>query len=250
MDSEHLQGESLFLKGGDQAVLFLHGFTSTTQALLPIGEKLNAAGYTVSMPLIPGHGTTPEDMAKHSYKDWVKFALDQWDELAKTYTNPAVIGFSMGGGLGVHITTHRPVPVYTALAPALFLQDWRLIFLPIIKLFMPWKKSIGNDIKGKQFQEKSYSRFHLKNLEDLLKVMEIARGDLPNLKVPLLGIQSNEDHTIPPACLDYLMKHAASEIKEKHRLTNSYHVLTLDNEYVQVADWIISFLKQHWPATK
>ncbi|MCK5242861.1 hypothetical protein KAR34_10445, partial [bacterium] len=54
------------------------------------------------------------------------------------------------------------------------------------------------------------------SLEDLLRVMKIARQDLPKLNVPLLGIQSNEDHTIPPACLDYLMEHAASESKEKH----------------------------------
>ncbi|MBN1594643.1 alpha/beta fold hydrolase [candidate division FCPU426 bacterium] len=244
MTGEALGGQSYVLKRGPRALLFLHGFTSTTQALLPIGELLAAAGYTVSMPLLPGHGTTPEDMAAHSCQDWIDFALQAWDQLAAEYDKPAVIGFSMGGALGIHVAVNRPVPALAALAPALFLKDWRLVFLPVIKWLMPWKQSIGNDIKGKAFQEKSYTRWKMKSLEDLLRVMEVARRDVPALRVPLLGIQSAIDHTIPPACLDYLMEHAGSLVKEKHRLQDSYHVLTLDNEYKKVAEWLIDFFSR------
>jgi len=247
ISGEKLDGDSILLKRGKRAVLFLHGFTSNTQALLPIGEKLAEAGYTVSMPLLPGHGTTPEDMAAHSAADWIRFVVDAWDNLARDYSCPGVIGLSMGGALAIHVAAQRPVSLLVALAPALYLKDWRLPFLPLLKYLMPWK-TVRSDIKGKQFQEKSYTRFHLKSLEDLLQVMKLARSEISQLRMPILGIQSQEDHTIPPSCLDYLMQHAASAIKEKHRLYNSYHVLTLDNEYLQVAEWIIAFLDQHLPA--
>ncbi|MCD4813663.1 alpha/beta fold hydrolase [bacterium] len=246
--SEYLGGESVLLERGPQAVLFLHGFTSTTQALRPMGGILADAGFTVSMPLLPGHGTTPEDMAAHSHADWRKASFAAYDQLAEKYKNPAIIGFSMGGALGIQIAANRPVPVFVALAPALFLDDWRTFFLPILKYIMPWKKSIGNDVKGTRYQEKSYPRFHLKNVEDMLYLGKMAQKDLPSLKMPVLGIQSEIDHTISPRCLDYFIEHVGSEIKEMHRLKNSFHVLTLDNEFEQVAQWIVDFLKTHMPA--
>ena len=52
--TENLGGESILLERGTKAVLFIHGFTSTTQAVLPTGEILAEAGFTVSMPLLPG----------------------------------------------------------------------------------------------------------------------------------------------------------------------------------------------------
>ena len=43
-------------------MLVLHGFTGNPQSLRPLAEAVADAGFTVDLPLLPGHGTAVEDM--------------------------------------------------------------------------------------------------------------------------------------------------------------------------------------------
>src|SRR6516225_3515129 len=43
---------------GPVGVVLSHGFTATTRSMRPWAESLAAAGYTVRLPRLPGHGTT------------------------------------------------------------------------------------------------------------------------------------------------------------------------------------------------
>ena len=63
---------SFFLSGSRTGCLLLHGFTSTPAELRPLGEALHRAGYTVHAPLLPGHGTSPEDLLHITYCDWIE----------------------------------------------------------------------------------------------------------------------------------------------------------------------------------
>src|SRR5690606_34792468 len=47
---------------GETAVLLCHGFTGSPQSLRPWAEHLAGRGLTVSLPLLPGHGTRWEDL--------------------------------------------------------------------------------------------------------------------------------------------------------------------------------------------
>ena len=40
-------------------VLLVHGFTGAPPSMRPWGEFLLSKGYTVRVPLLPGHGTKP-----------------------------------------------------------------------------------------------------------------------------------------------------------------------------------------------
>ena len=47
-----LDGSSFAYQGGKTGFLLLHGFTATTTEVRPLGERLCAAGHTVSMPCL------------------------------------------------------------------------------------------------------------------------------------------------------------------------------------------------------
>ena len=49
------KGEEFFLKGGEAAILLLHGFTASTQEVEGLGLALAEEGFTVLAPLLPGH---------------------------------------------------------------------------------------------------------------------------------------------------------------------------------------------------
>ena len=48
--------------GGPHGVLVLHGFTGNPQSMRGLAEAFAAAGFTVELPLLPGHGTSVDDM--------------------------------------------------------------------------------------------------------------------------------------------------------------------------------------------
>ena len=57
-------------EGGEVGVLLCHGFTGSPQSLRPWAEYLAERGLTVSLPLLPGHGTRWQDMQITGWQDW------------------------------------------------------------------------------------------------------------------------------------------------------------------------------------
>ncbi len=60
----------------------LHGFTGNPQSMRGLALALADAGFTVEMPLLPGHGTDISDMLPTRWKDWSEAAETAYDELA------------------------------------------------------------------------------------------------------------------------------------------------------------------------
>ena len=55
--------------GGPVGVLVVHGFTGSPGSMRALAEGVAAAGHTVELPLLPGHGTTVDDMLQTSWAD-------------------------------------------------------------------------------------------------------------------------------------------------------------------------------------
>src|SRR5437773_10097854 len=62
--------EPFFHSGGSTGVLLCHGFTGTPGTLRPWADYLAEAGLAVSLPRLPGHGTTWQEMARTRWEDW------------------------------------------------------------------------------------------------------------------------------------------------------------------------------------
>src|SRR2546428_9012211 len=68
--------------GGPHGALVLHGFTGSPQSMRGLAKAFAAAGFAVELPLLPGHGTTIEDMATTGWDDWSGTAEAAYQELA------------------------------------------------------------------------------------------------------------------------------------------------------------------------
>ena len=56
--------------GDARGALVLHGFTGNPQSIRGLALALADAGFTVEMPLLPGHGTDVADMVPTRWEDW------------------------------------------------------------------------------------------------------------------------------------------------------------------------------------
>ena len=73
-----------------------------------VAEALAAAGFAVELPLLPGHGTTVEDMLTTRFTDWAATVEAAYLELAGRADSLVVVGLSMGGTLGAWVTARNP----------------------------------------------------------------------------------------------------------------------------------------------
>ncbi len=85
--------------GGPIGVVVSHGFTGSPFSMRPWAQSLAAAGYTVRLPLLPGHGTTWQDCNTARWRDWYATIEASYDELAQRCERVFAVGLSMGGTL-------------------------------------------------------------------------------------------------------------------------------------------------------
>ena len=91
--------EPLSVAGGPIGVLVLHGFTGSPFSMRGIAEQMANAGFSVEMPLLPGHGTSLDDMIPTRFSDWLGAADAAYESLAARTEQVVVVGLSMGGTL-------------------------------------------------------------------------------------------------------------------------------------------------------
>ena len=78
-------------------MLLCHGFTGSPQTLRGWADYLAGQDLTVSLPRLPGHGTTWQDLARTSGDDWYAEVDAAFGRLASRCEQTFVFGLSMGG---------------------------------------------------------------------------------------------------------------------------------------------------------
>lgn len=236
----------IFRKGKkNAAVLLLHGFTGTPDSMRTLANHLHHLGFTVSAPLLAGHGTTRENLARSNWKSWYKTAETAFIELSKNHEKVFVAGLSMGGVLALKLAQDHSEKVtgLSCLATPIFLASWVRILLPIISLsplalVYKYQPKSNPDVKD-PIAAKNYWSINdmpLSCINSLIDLQTIVRSRLDKIKTPTLLIHSRYDSTAPYESLGYITKHISSPITESLTLENSFHLITIDYEKDLVAE--------------
>ncbi len=239
--------EPIFYDRGDKGILFLHGFTGSPYEGRDFAEYFQERGYTVWVPLLPGHGTTPADMESVSWQDWYTAAKNQLFKLQRKCKKVAVVGQSMGAALAMNLAAHYPFDALVTLAGFVFLTDWRLKLLPVARHLIRYQyKSKGPDIKNKEAKKRSvsYHKYPVKSIQQLLALIDHVRGDLMDIHIPTYLVHARRDHVVPYSNLDYLYNHIGSKIKKRLLVENSYHIVSVDNDKELIFEEIETFFKK------
>jgi len=241
--------EPLFIEGNKTGLLFIHGFTASPYEGRDMAQRLHErSGLTVSVPLLPGHGTSPDDLRDKTWKDWYNFIEDKLLELKKSCQYVFVCGQSMGAAMALRLAAHQTFQGVICLAGAVFLKDWRLILLPLARRIVTYHyKSKGPDIRNKSLKEEipNYPKYPVRSVDQLLELFDDVRKDLPNITIPALLIHSRKDRTIHFSNLQYIYDHIGSANKATMVLEESYHVISIDVEKEQVFKRIDQFINQN-----
>ena len=239
-------------QGGPTAVLLCHGFTGCPQSLRPWAEYLAGQGLTVSLPRLPGHGTTWQEMARTRWDDWYAEVDREFAELQGSADEIFVMGLSVGACLALRLAElHGEAISGLVLVNPLVTADTRLFLLaPVIKLLVPSLKGVGSDIKKPGVTELAYDRTPTKAAASLPGLWKITQRDLDRVVVPTLVYRSTEDHVVGPASVEILRKALPADRLEVKQCADSYHVATLDNDAEAIFAGSLDFVRSHSHAGK
>lgn len=232
--------------GSRLGVLLCHGFTSTPQSLRPWAEHHAAAGLTVRLPLLPGHGTSVEDMARTRWPDWLTVLDRALDELRERCDTVVVGGLSMGGTLALRLAQTRGADVdgLVLVNPALVRPTGRLRALPLLKHVVPTLPGPAGDIAAPGVTEVAYDRVPLHCVASLLDLCARARKELPRVVQPLVVLRSAVDHVLEAGTVDELLAGVSSTEVERVDLPDSLHVATLDHDAPTVHERSLALVQQ------
>lgn len=237
--------DPFFYKGGKTGILLIHGFSGTPSEMRPMGEYFKEKGYTVSAPLLAGHGTTPEDMEKTYWPDWWKSVLDAYEQLMTEVEECFVAGLSMGGALSLYLASQKPVAGAIPMCAPIWVQDRRAFFAGVLHHFIPYKKRTIRRAEEIEKQMVTYDRTPVKSVGSLNRLISTVRQHLPNVSVPTLVIQSKLDEVVVPKSAEYIHEKISATDKKLSWYEKSSHIITLDKERKKLFAEVEEFIQQH-----
>jgi carboxylesterase len=231
-------------RGDRRGALVIHGFTGCPQSMRPLAEAFAAVGFTVELPRLPGHGTTPEDMAKYRWADWTAAVEAAYQDLAKRTSKIVVAGLSMGGSLTLWLAEQHPeIAGIVVINPVVESDD----FGPFVEgaaallaggqKFMP---GVAGDIADPDSKELGYDRIPNVTIKPLIDGVSAVKRGLNAIKCPALILHSLQDHIVPPGSTNILKERLKGSV-EYIALEKSYHVATIDFDRVEINRRAVAF---------
>lgn len=238
--------EPWLAEGGPAGVLVVHGFTGNPQSMRPLAEAFAQAGFTVSLPLLPGHGTRVEDMLPTRWPDWSAAAEQAYEELAARCQSVVVAGLSMGGTLTLWLASRHPEirgivlvnPLADGEAPGV-----TAMVAQLRELGEPLVPGIGSDIALEGGVESAYPMTPVEPLLSLHGALADLRTQLGEIRSPVLLFTSPQDHVVEPVSSDLVASTVSGPV-ERVTLERSFHVATLDLDAPLIEQRAVEFARR------
>lgn len=233
-------------RGQRIGVLLSHGFTGSPASMTPWGQHLAGEGFTVSVPRLPGHGTTWQEMNKTGWEDWYGEVERAYEKLHANCDRVVVGGLSMGGGLVLKLAAERGTDIAGVILvnAAVASNNKQLLAVPLLKRVIPSMPGLCNDIKKPGQDEYGYDKVPLKSLGSMLTAWKEVRRTLPDVTQPILMFRSSVDHVVDPSSAQIISSKVSSREITERILENSYHVATLDNDAPAIFEESTEFVRR------
>ncbi|MFE6827643.1 alpha/beta hydrolase [Streptomyces sp. NPDC057690] len=237
-------------EGGEVGVLLCHGFTGSPQSLRPWARYLAGQGLSVSLPLLPGHGTRWEDMALTGWPDWYAEVDRELRALRERCSRVFVAGLSMGGALALRLAAKHGEGVEGVIVvnPANKVHGLSAYALPVARHLVRTTKGITSDIAKEGVLESGYDRVPLHSAHSLRTFLRMIDGELPQVTQPLLLLHSVQDHVVPAADSARVLGRVSSTDVTEILLEQSYHVATLDHDADRIFEESYAFIARIAPS--
>jgi len=233
--------------GAPLGAVVLHGFTGTPASMYGLADAIEADGFDIEVPRLPGHATHIDDMLATRWADWRGAVEDAYRSLAERVDRVVLVGQSMGGTLALSCALDHP-EVAGVLAINPLTRDRGPEVLEMIDEMLADGFAVapggGADIADPDAHDPSYEDTPLAALRSLLvDGVGPIQHRYGELTMPLRLFTSRHDHVVEPADSEHLAGEWGGEVVHTW-LERSYHVATLDYDRGDVIGGAAEFVRQ------
>lgn len=241
--------------GNGRALLLVHGYNDSPASLDDVARRLHSRGWTVRLPLLPGHGRSLEAWDDWRANEAVALLRDEYAALRLRYPTVVIGGLSMGGALACWLAAEADVDGAVLFAPMLFVPRSMQVAVSTARMWGLVTRYISGggsrSIWDPEAQRRAVS-YGCSTRRSLEALESIALGAVPRLgfvKVPVLVCQSREDNRLPEDQSRHAYARIGSADKSAHWVSGAGHVLTMDYGWPALADYVADWLESRWPLT-
>lgn len=235
-------------------VLLVHGFLASPAELRDLGEKLSALGHAVMGVRLAGHGTSPHELQKRKWTDWLASVRRGYEILEPFCDQVIIVGFSTGGALSAIHAADKPAKLagLVLAATPLKFRNRNLMFVPLLygaNKLMGWMPSAQELLSFRPNESEhpdiNYRNIPIGGLHQLRQAVAEMQQRLPDLDCPTLILQGDGDQVVDPASAN-MIRRIASNVGDINvqMITSGRHGIV--NEDIDgTHDRIINFIADH-----
>jgi len=238
------------------AALFIHGYGGAGTDFADLPEKLAGEGWRVRIMLLPGHGTTPREMARQTPDDMLEAARAEVEALREKHDKIILLSHSMGGAISAIIASETKVDGLVLGAPYFGVTyRWYYILPPEIwaKITSPifrrvYKGKLFMQVNKKEAKDKiiSYEWMHSSTINMLTALGRRASSaeTLSEITCPILLMYGPGDIAASPKAAKRAVDKMASEDKRTVVLKKSNHHVYWDYDQEEVFNETLAFVRK------
>lgn len=266
-----IRPSEIFFEGGPSCVLLVHGLTGTPNELRSVAHGLNRAGYTVLCAQLAGHCGDVHDLIGSGVQDWVHSVEAAARRLLERSERIFVGGLSMGALLALryaveHPDTTRGLALY---GTTFFYDGWAIPRIARLSGLLPLVDRLGigrrrmfleshpyglkSDLLRRLIFEKMQSGDSTlaglpgnpwPSLAQFQLLSRWVRRNLHRVGAPCLAVHASDDDVASIRNVHVLQRKLRAPI-ETVLLTDSYHMITLDQQRHEVIERSAAFFARH-----
>lgn len=211
------------IENTNHIVIFIHGIVEGPDQFTQLIDISVAMGYAAAALLLPGHGGSGKDFARHNKETWQEHVRQQIDYYRKRYTNIILVGHSMGSLLSLLAYTEDTKQIRGIIVidtPLYVRVKWRAIRN---NLKIGFCSHIPEDdpafalLQASSVAPCSVFRYltWAPRIIDLFHLMARTRKILQKINIPTLVIHADRDELVSTSSVQVF----------EHKLPKSYQVI-------------------------
>jgi carboxylesterase len=241
-------------RGRPRACLLLHGWLTCPADFGELPAALDRAGWDVCAPLLPGHGTAPQDLDGVTADELIAAARSHYQALHDGHSQVALGGFSMGGTLSTVLAAERAPSRLVLIAPyyavthkwyyLLPVPWWVRVIPPVVGHVTGSRRWIRINDRARVDRIVCYRRFAVSSVRELMKVRSaaVARADLRGMTMPTLLVYSCGDEVASPRAMRRFFERLPARSKRELVFTRSNHHVLHDYDREEAVKGIVEFV--------
>jgi carboxylesterase len=270
MSSDNL---SYYLEGTNgKGVVLIHGLTGAPAEMKLVARQLNRRGYNVYVPLLAGHGSTVAELRRSNWRDWLESVVQAAELLATRVEDVYAAGICVGGKLSMLAADSAPdvISAVAIYSPCFRYDGWDVPFYyPLLSSQVGWlsrvpfldrinfRETASLGIKDKRMRRMVegmagngiLETFPGKGLVEMYRLGNALKSRLSQIRTPTLVLHAVEDDLSNPRHARYIAEHIGGP-HELRWIEDSYHMIHVDRQHRQVADFTAEFFEASHAANR